>query len=151
MCQAPWYFTQCPAVMTVLPFWPVTESPEQEAVRPWKVKNTRPEVFTTAPPPAQAPPACGNAVGEVGATRVGEAAAAGAVRAPPGEAATSSGVACRIRSAVQKPGVCPGRNEEGDSAAADGEGDSAAADGEAAVSAPASRAPAARRTDAAVR
>ncbi|GLX21788.1 hypothetical protein Slala02_42410 [Streptomyces lavendulae subsp. lavendulae] len=145
MCQAPWYFTQCPAVMTVLPFWLVTESPEQEAVRPWKVKNTRPEVFTTDPPPVQAPPACGNAmtdVGEVGGTRVGRAAFAGAVRAPPGAASRSSGVAWRIRSAVQKPGVCPGRNEEGGSAAAEGE---------AAVRAPASRAPAARRTDTAVR
>ncbi|GHB65382.1 hypothetical protein GCM10010347_39180 [Streptomyces cirratus] len=149
MCQAPWYFTQCPAVMTVLPLALVMESPEQEAVRPLKVKNTRPEVFTIAPPPVQAPPACGNEAGEaagVGGTEVGRLTCEAGLRVPvPGAAVTSSGVAARMRSAVQKSGVCCCRKEDGD------EGASTAAEGVAAVRAPASRAAAARRTDAAGR
>ncbi|GAA1597444.1 hypothetical protein GCM10009731_58180 [Streptomyces globosus] len=152
MCQEPWYFTQWPAVITVLPLALVTESPEQEAVRPPNVKNTRPEVFTTAPPPVHGPPAWGKAVGAtaagaaeagVGAISVGRSdEAAGVRRTVPGAATASSGTALRIRSAVQKPSVCRWRNEAGPSAAAAGA---------APVRAPAIKAPAARRTDAAVR
>ncbi|GAA3094737.1 hypothetical protein GCM10020254_44910 [Streptomyces goshikiensis] len=79
----------------------------------------------------------------VGATAVGRSAALAPVRRAPGAAVTSSGVALRIRSAVQKPRVCCCRNEA--------ESAGAAAEEVAAVSAPAIRAPAARRTDAAVR
>src|SRR3712207_5235332 len=105
--------------MTVLAFWLVTALPEQEAVRPWKVKKTRPEVFTTAPPPVHAPPACGKAAGE---TADGEAAVAvvGAIvvgvaerptwRTAPGAAVRSRGVADRMRSAVQK--LAASRSEE---------------------------------------
>lgn len=141
-------------VMTVLPLALVMESPEQDAVRSPKVKKTRPEVLTTAPPPVHAPPACGNAVGEaaaegatelaaVGATVVGRSEAATRARPAPGAAVTSSGVAPRIRSVVQKPWLCCCLNEAGASAAA--------AEGVAAVSAPVIRAPAAMRTDKAVR
>lgn len=131
--------------MTVLPLALVTESPEQEAVRSPMVKKTRPEVFTTAPPPVQAPPACGNAVGDaaaVGGMLVGDAEVATGVRAAPGTAVTSSGTAVRIRSAVQKPRVCCCPNEAEASAAAEGM---------AAVSAPAIRAPVLTRTDMALR
>src|SRR5690606_27441581 len=78
VCQLPWYFTQCPAVMTVLAFWLVTALPEQEAVRPWKVKNTRPEVDTTAPSPVQGPPGSGKAVGAAPGTTVVPPASDGA-------------------------------------------------------------------------
>lgn len=132
----------------MLPLALVIELPEQEAVRLPIVKKTRPDVFTTAPPPVQAPPACGNAVGDaaeraaVGATAVGAAAVATGVRAAPGTAVTSSGVASRIRSAVQKPWVCCCRKDAGASAAIEGV---------AAVRTPATRAPAESRTDKAVR
>src|ERR1044072_4783006 len=105
VCQLPWYFTQCPAVMTVLAFWLVTALPVQEAVRPWKVKNTRPEVLTTSPPPVHGPPACGKEGGAaVGSTVVDGPSASGAFRrlAACRVSSRSSGVASRIRSAVQK-------------------------------------------------
>src|SRR5687768_9222272 len=59
--NAPSNFTQCPAVMTVLLLPLVTALPEHEACLPWYVKNTRPAVLTTWPPPVHGPPLCGNA------------------------------------------------------------------------------------------
>src|ERR1044072_5676529 len=58
--QSVWYapssFTQCPAVSTTLVLALVSASPLHEALRPWEVKNARPAVFSTAPPPGQSPP-----------------------------------------------------------------------------------------------
>src|SRR5690606_21427396 len=103
VCQLPWYFTQCPAVMTVLAFWLVTALPEQEAVRPWKVKKTRPDVWTTAPPPVQGPPACGKEAGAAPGTTVAvfPRGAGSMLLAASGVRCRSSGVASRMRSGVQ--------------------------------------------------
>src|SRR5690606_28779071 len=97
VCQLPWYFTQCPAVMTVLAFWLVTALPEQEAVRPWKVKNTRPEVVCTAPPPVHGPPGWGKAAGVAGTTVGVRSPASGASRLLGGEVSSRSrGLALRM-------------------------------------------------------
>src|SRR3989337_1491223 len=103
--NAPSSFTQCPAVMTVLLLALVTALPEHEAWRPWYVKNTRPAVVTTLPPPVHAAPPDGKAIGDTSAdgsttcdkplatSRVSfEASTAGSSR--------SSGIAFRIASGV---------------------------------------------------